>query len=184
MKKEYYEAYEDRYKDAYDNNMLWEIKDFSKDVVKVIDDYNITKNNSILEVGCGEGRDTIHLLNIGYHNILGIDYSKIVIAKCNELTNNKYVNNFKSLDIMKDKLNNKYDFIYSVAVIHMFLKEEHRNLFYKFIYEHLNNNGIALVISMGDGTSTYKSNIDDAFKKVDADKEAKLSKYQGLAGMI
>ena len=133
MKKEYYEAYEDRYKDAYDNNMLWEIKDFSKDVVKVIDDYNITKNNSILEVGCGEGRDTIHLLNMGYHNILGIDYSKIVIAKCNELTNNKYVNNFKSLDIMKDKLN---------------------------------NNGIALVISMGDGTSTYKSNIDDAFKKV------------------
>ena len=51
MKKEYYEAYEDRYKDAYDNNMLWEIKDFSKDVVKVIDDYNITKNedNSILK---------------------------------------------------------------------------------------------------------------------------------------
>ena len=48
----------------------------------------------------------------------------------------------------------------------MFLKEEHRNLFYKFIYEHLNDNGIALVISMGDGTSTYKSNIDDAFKKV------------------
>ena len=103
---------------------------------------------------------------MGYHNILGIDYSKIVIAKCNELTNNKYVNNFKSLDIIKNKLNKKYDFIYSVAVIHMFLKEEHRNLFYKFIYEHLNDNGIALVISMGDGTSTYKSNIDDAFKKV------------------
>lgn len=26
MKKEYYKAYEDRYKDAYDNNMLWEQK--------------------------------------------------------------------------------------------------------------------------------------------------------------
>ena len=77
---------------------------------------------------------------------------------------NKIAN--RALDIMKDKLNNKYDFIYSVAVIHMFLKEEHRNLFYKFIYEHLNDTGIALVISMGDGTSTYKSNIDDAFKKV------------------
>ena len=49
MKKEYYEAYEDRYKDAYDNNMLWETKDFSKDVIKVINDYNITKNNSILD---------------------------------------------------------------------------------------------------------------------------------------
>ena len=63
---------------------------------------------------------------------------------------------------MKDKLNNKYDFIYSVAVIHMFLKEEHRNLFYKFIYEHLNDNGIAL-------TYLYKLRdniIDDAFKKV------------------
>ena len=163
MKKEYYEAYEDRYKEAYDNNMLWEIKDFSKDVVKVIDDYNITKNNSILEVGCGEGRDTIHLLNMGYHNILGIDYSKTVIAKCNELTNNKYVNNFKQLDLIENSLHEKFDFIYSVAVIHMFVLDEHRNKFYNFIYDHLKDNGIALIISMGDGTLEINSDLEKAF---------------------
>ena len=83
-----------------------------------------------------------------------------------QLQNEKSSLSIEGEQIAKDKLNKKYDFIYSVAVIHMFLKEEHRNLFYKFIYEHLNDNGIALVISMGDGTSTYKSNIDDAFKKV------------------
>lgn len=45
MKKEYYEAYEDRYKDAYDNNMLWEIKDLGKKcfaITKILDN-NILK---------------------------------------------------------------------------------------------------------------------------------------------
>lgn len=67
---------------------------------------------------------------------------------------------------MKDNLNKKYKFIYSVAVIHMFIKEEHRNKFYSFIYNHLDDNGLALIISMGDGVEVYSSNINDAFKKI------------------
>lgn len=166
MNKEYYKAYEERYKDTYKNNMLWETRKITKDVMTTIKKYNITKEDKILEVGCGEGRDSIYLLDNNYHNLLGVDYSKTVINKCNELTNNKYINNFRQLDIIKDKLNNKYKFIYSVAVIHMFVVEEHRNKFYKFIYNHLDDNGIALIISMGDGINTYKSDINKAFNKV------------------
>ena len=165
MKKEYYEAYEDRYQDVYKKNILWETQEPSKDIVNIIKEYGITKDDNILELGCGEGRDAIYLLNNNYHNLLGVDYSKTVINKCNELTNNKYINNFKQLDIMKDNLNKKYKFIYSVAVIHMFIKEEHRNKFYNFIYNHLENNGLALIISMGDGVEVYSSNIHNAFKK-------------------
>lgn len=65
-------------------------------------------------------------------------------------------------DIFQDKTSLQFDFIYSVAVIHMFLLEEHRDKFYRFIYEHLKDKGKALVISMGDGEREYASNIDEA----------------------
>lgn len=128
----------------------------------VIDKYNINKNDKILDLGCGEGRDSIYLLDNGY-NVLAVDYSINVINKCNELTNNKYINNFKQFDLIKDKLNDKYKFIYSIAVLHMFVEDNHRNSFYKCIYNHLEEDGIALIISMGDGVKEYKSNIEEAF---------------------
>lgn len=65
-------------------------------------------------------------------------------------------------DIFQDKTSLQFDFIYSVAVIHMFLLEEHRDKFYRFIYEHLKDKGKALVISMGDGERKYASDIDEA----------------------
>lgn len=48
----------------------------------------------------------------------------------------------------------------------MFVAEEQRNIFYKFIYDHLDDNGIVLIISMEDGINTYKSDINKAFNKV------------------
>lgn len=38
---------------------------------------------------------------------------------------------------------------------------------YKFIYEHLNTNGSALIISMGDGIEEYKSDISKSFLDVE-----------------
>ena len=162
MKNDYYKAYDKRYRQTYENNSLWEISERTKEVIDTLKKYKITKNSNILELGCGEGRDAIYLLDNGY-NVLGVDYSFTVIDKCNELTNYKYVNNFKQLDLIENSLNEKFDFIYSVAVIHMFVLDEHRNKFYNFIYDHLKDNGIALIISMGDGTLEINSDLEKAF---------------------
>lgn len=162
MKNDYYKAYDKRYRQTYENNSLWEISERTKEVIDTLKKYKIAKNSNILELGCGEGRDAIYLLDNGY-NVLGVDYSFAVIDKCNELTNYKYVNNFKQLDLIENSLNEKFDFIYSVAVIHMFVLDEHRNKFYNFIYDHLKDNGIALIISMGDGTLEINSDLEKAF---------------------
>ena len=162
MKNDYYKAYDKRYRQTYENNSLWEISERTKEVIDTLKKYKITKNSNILELGCGEGRDAIYLLDNGY-NVLGVDYSFAVIDKCNELTNYKYVNNFKQLDLIENSLNEKFDFIYSVAVIHMFVLDEHRNKFYNFIYDHLKDNGIALIISMGDGALEINSDLEKAF---------------------
>ena len=68
---------------------------------------------------------------------------------------------------MQDTLSGEYDFIYSVAVIHMFVEEKHRQKFYNFIYEHLSNTGKALIIAMGNGKDEYTSDINMAFNEVE-----------------
>ena len=163
---DYYKAYEKRYQQVYKHNYLWSSKEPTLDVIETILEEKISSNAKILDLGCGEGRDAIYLLNKNY-DVLAIDYSNTVIEKCKELSNYKYNDKFRQFDIINDSLNAKFDFIYSIAVIHMFVNKEHRNKFYKFIYNHLNEIGSALIVSMGDGIKEYKSDINKSFDDVE-----------------
>lgn len=111
------------------------------------------------------------------HLVATRDYSSSVIEKCNELTKNRYKNNFKQFDLIIDNMQEKFDFIYSVAVIHMFVNEEHRRKFYQFIYEHLNENAKALIIAMGDGKKEYTSDVNVSFndsERINTDTKKKV----------
>ena len=162
IKDDYYKAYEKRYQQVYKHNYLWSSKEPTPDVIETMLNEKILPNAKILELGCGEGRDAIFLLNKNY-NVLALDYSNTVIEKCKELSNYNYNDKFKQFDIVNDTLDDKFDFIYSIAVVHMFVNKEHRNKFYKFIYSHLNKKGIALIVSMGDGIKEYKSDVNKSF---------------------
>ena len=164
-KPDYYKAYEKRYSQVYENNMLWSAKENTPDVLNCIKNYKINKKSKILDLGCGEGRDAICLLNNGY-NVMAVDYSQTVIEKCKQLSNNKYNEHFIQLDLINDKMNCKFDFIYSIAVLHMFVLNEHRDKFLSFVREHLKNDGICLICVLGDGNREYVSNIDEAFKNI------------------
>lgn len=163
IENNYYKAYEKRYKQVYNNNYLWTSRKNTDEVIDTIKSENIYNDAKILEIGCGEGRDAIFLLENNY-NVLAIDYSNTVIEKCNELSNYKYINNFKQFDIINDLLEEKFDFIYSIAVIHMFVNKKHREKFYNFINNHLNKDGVSLIISMGDGIKEYTSDITKSFE--------------------
>lgn len=162
MENEYYKAYDERYKQVHGKNMLWATLKNTKEVIDAIRKYNISKTDKILDLGCGEGRDASFLLNEGF-NVTAIDYSSEAIKKCNELTNNKYQNNFKALDIFEDHLDDKFRFIYSIAVLHMFVLDVHRNKFLEFIYNHLEDDGIALICVMGDGKEEFQTDINTSF---------------------
>lgn len=163
----YYKAYDNRYKKVHSNGMLWTSTKPTLEVMKFLDDYHAGSNDNILELGCGEGRDAIYLLEIGYHRLLAIDYSKVAIKKCNELTNFRYLNQFRQFDLLEDKLEQKFKFIYSIAVLHMFVIQEHRDEYFKFIYDHLTDDGVALITMLGDGVEEYSSDIEKAFLEVD-----------------
>ena len=156
--KEYYKAYDKRYKQVHNKNLSWSSNNNSIIVESIINKYNITKEYKILEIGCGEGRDARYLLNKNY-NLLALDVSKEAINYCKK-KDIYHKDNYQVLDILNyNNFNNKYDYIYSVSCLHMLVTDNDRNKYYKFIYNHLNNNGISLILSLGDGLKESSTDI-------------------------
>ena len=159
--RKYYEAYDERYKAVHKKNLRWMGYSPSDIVLQTINRFGFSKDETLLEIGCGEGRDAIALLEKGY-NLLATDVSPQAVGYCKEQYK-KYSNSFELLDAVSGTLDKKFDYIYSVAVIHMLVPDEDRQAFYSFIKNHLTENGIALICTMGDGTLERKTDISVAF---------------------
>ena len=159
MAREYYEAYDDRYRQVHSRDLRW----FQQAPSPIVEDVirRFRPGSKILEIGCGEGRDAIHLLNRG-HDVLATDIAPSAIACC-KADFPQWADRFQVLDCIKERLDAKFDFIYAVAVIHMLVEDVHRDGFYTFLREQLNENGIALIGTMGDGEMQRQSDISNAF---------------------
>ena len=165
--KKYYQAYDERYKKIHQSGYSWSSDVPTPLVLDALNRFDVEKNKKILEIGCGEGRDSIAVLNNG-HNLLATDISPEAINYCQ----NKYPdykNSFAVLDCLNDKHNETYDFIFAVSVLHMLVLDEDRTNFYQFIYKHLNKNGKALILTMGDGETEFQTNINEAFVEKERD---------------
>lgn len=160
--RKYYAAYDERYKTAHAHGVSWSSDISTPIVMEVIKKYNINHNHQLLEIGCGEGRDSRLVLENGYQ-LMATDISNEAIAYCQKIMP-QYESNFSVLDCLSDMLNAQFDFIYGIAVIHMLVLDEDRNGFYQFIYNHLRTDGIALICTMGDGEFETQSDISQAFR--------------------
>ena len=177
MQHKYYQAYDDRYRQIHSLNLCWFNQSPSAIVSDIIDEFSVTQNQKILEIGCGEGRDAFELIRRGY-DLLATDVSPTAIKFCeSQMPYQK--ERFQILDCLLDSILSKFDFIYAVAVVHMLVPDSDRNTFYQFIYEHLNEEGIALICSMGDGTNRMQTDIDTAF-----DLKDRIHEASGISVMI
>lgn len=159
--KKYYAAYEERYKTAHEQGVSWASNKNSPIVLEVINRYNISTDHNLLEVGCGEGRDSRAVLENGY-NLMATDISKEAIEYCKKIMP-VFKEHFSVLDCLSDRLDKLFDYIYGIAVIHMLVLDEDRDGFYQFIYNHLKPNGLALICTMGNGKIEMQSDIGQAF---------------------
>ena len=64
--RKYYNAYDERYKAAHMHGISWSSDISSPIVMDVIQKYHICRNHRLLEIGCGEGRDSRTVLEHGY----------------------------------------------------------------------------------------------------------------------
>ena len=163
MIEKYYKAYDKRYKQLHERDISWENDVQTEIVEQIIKKYKISKTDSILEIGCGEGRDSKILLNKGY-NLLATDVSQEAINYCKQIDEN-HSNNYEVLDVLDcDTFKDRFNFIYSIACLHMLVLDDDRKKYFDFIHNHLKNNVYALVLTMGDGIKESSSDINKAWE--------------------
>ncbi len=168
--RKYYAAYEERYKTAHAQGVSWASSVSTPIVMEVIDKYGISHSQRLLEIGCGEGRDSRTVLEHGFQ-LTATDISSEAIAYCKEKMP-EYENQFSVLDCLSDELDEKFDFLFAIAVVHMLVPDEDRDGFYGFIRSHLTAGGIALICTMGDGEVERQSDIRSAFTLQERDHES------------
>ena len=102
---------------------------------------NLLKGNEVLDLGIGQGRNSIPLVNQGF-NVTGVDYSQ----KCLEICKNNCPKlNLVQSDIRKFKIEkNKFDLIMSRCVLHFFHKDDCYEII-KNIKENLKADGIVYI---------------------------------------
>lgn len=158
---EYYEAYDARYRAIHAEGARWFSDAPSPIVAETVSKYGLGRGASMLELGCGEGRDAIPLLRAGC-DLLATDVSPAAIACCRSRCP-QYAGRFAVLDCLRETPRRRFDFIYAVAVVHMLVPDADRLAFYRFLRAHLTARGLALVCSMGDGRETRRSDPREAF---------------------
>ena len=168
--RKYYAAYDERYKTAHAQGVSWSSNISTPIVMEVIEKYNINHSQRLLEIGCGEGRDSRTVLEHGFQ-LTATDISSEAIAYCKEKMP-EYENQFSVLDCLSDELDEKFDFLFAIAVVHMLVPDEDRDGFYGFIRSHLTAGGIALICTMGDGEVERQSDIRSAFTLQERDHES------------
>ncbi len=168
--RKYYAAYEERYRTAHERGVSWSSDLATPIVLEILGKYKITSEKSLLEIGCGEGRDARAVLESGY-DLLATDISEEAIAYCQRIMP-EHAGHFQILDCLSDELDRRFDFIYAVAVIHMLVRNEDRKAFYQFIRNHLKPDGLALICTMGDGEFEMITDITKAFEVQERDHES------------
>jgi len=159
--RKYYEAYDERYKAAHAKGVRWMGDVHSPIVPEIIGRYGL-EGVPMLELGCGEGRDAIPLLERGV-DLTATDISPEAIDYCKKLCP-AHEGAFRVLDCVKDRLEKRFGFVFAVAVVHMLVLDEDRDGFYRSVRDHLTDDGIGLVCSMGDGETERMSDISTAFE--------------------
>ena len=160
--KKYYEAYDERYRVIHQKGYSWASDRSTPVVLQVLDKYRIAKDDRLLEIGCGEGRDARAVLAAGY-DLLATDVSKEAIGYCRRVMP-AFADRFQTLDCIAGELAGTYDAIYAVAVLHMLVPDADRQAFYAFIRRHLAENGVALICTMGDGQTERQTDVNVAFE--------------------
>lgn len=168
--RKYYTAYEDRYRTAHERGVSWSSDLATPIVLEILGKYEMTADKSLLEIGCGEGRDARAVLESGY-DLLATDISEEAIAYCQRIMPD-HAGHFQVLDCLNDELDEKFDFIYAIAVIHMLVRDEDRKAFYQFVRNHLKPDGLALICTMGDGEFEMMTDITRAFEVQERDHES------------
>jgi ubiquinone/menaquinone biosynthesis C-methylase UbiE len=164
---DYYKFYEDRYRSVYEQGVdTWSGYALKNELDIFIDNTHISKGMKGIDLGCGEGRNTLYLAQKGMV-MSGVDYSKAGLGKARELAKK---NDLSVEYIQDDALNlskiadKQFDFGISIGCLHMFVKQEDRNALLSQMRRVLKDNGFVFLLNLGDGENEVLTSPDQFLK--------------------
>lgn len=105
----------------------------------------ITKTACILDVGCGDGKNSLYLSKQGHLNIDAFDLSENAIAKLNRIAANRKLKVSAWVqDLCKYNFDKKYDLIFSFGTLH-FVSKTHWKSFLLDAKESTNIGGLHII---------------------------------------
>lgn len=120
----------------------------------VVDNYISNKNTTLIELGCGNGRDSIYFSEKGL-NVVAIDQVEEEI----NFLKNKYSAaknlEFISGDFTKLNGNRKYNVVYSRFTLHS-INAEQQDRVLKWSYSHLEKDGLLCIEVRGKKNEIYR----------------------------
>ena len=132
---------------AMDTKEHYWAKHTQNEIDFIIENCNLGKDSKIADFGCGIGRHTNKLLENGYSNIIGLDYSKELLRKAKQKLSKN--DNFILGDCRNINLEKQFDTVICLYdVIGSFIDNNENCEIVKNIYKHLESNGFALISVM------------------------------------
>ena len=103
------------------------------------------KSWSVLDVGCGDGKNALYLASLGYDNVDAFDLSESGIAKLNRIAaaGNIQVNSWAQ-DLTRFEFTKQYNLILSFGTLHLVSKEDWKN-FIRAAKQHTAAGGIHII---------------------------------------
>lgn len=104
----------------------------------------LVKPYRVLDIGCGEGKDSVFLARNGYQ-VTAFDIAESGLVKARELAKKSgvYVNFIKA-NLLDYQLENNYDIIFSSGVFH-YIPEKMRKEYIDHLKNHTNEHGICVI---------------------------------------
>jgi len=117
--------------------------DAAKFLELILDQCNLSFDNSVLDAACGAGRHSILLASKGY-NVVGFDLSKTLLLKAKETAKLKLTKtNFVRADLRNVWFNKKFDLVLNLFTSFGYFDNDEENFeFIRTAYSLLNKNGI------------------------------------------
>ena len=102
---------------------------------------NQTEGKTIIELGCGGGRDSVYFGKLGL-KVIGVDQSNSAVTNLNNNYSNENISfiedDFTCFETIFD---DKFDYVYSRFTLHA-VKEENEDKVLKWVYNNLRKGGI------------------------------------------
>ena len=130
MDKKYWDGY---YTDHYSKSKP---TSFAKSIINTLP----KRTCKLLEIGCGNGRDSFYFSGKG-HDVSAFDQSEVIINTLQNTGKNSprfFIDDIKNMSIHHKE---PFDIIYARFVLHALNEYEAQQAF-KWIFEHLNNGGL------------------------------------------